>query len=155
MGAGSFAAGLGLAGLDPLPPQNQPRNVSPPAALYFDGASKGFPLDSNGHYLSIHPVDQAVALALLVKLGSLASAPEMGAAFASITKILPSTVATATGYANTALQTFVTNQQIKILDIAVTTGSPKGSFSVTVTYINLILHPVSPIPTAVQVPFST
>lgn len=148
MGAGSFAAGLGLAGLDPLPPANPPRNVSPPAALYFDGASRGFPLDAQGHYLGIHPVDQAVAVALIVSLGSLSSAPEVGAAFTSIKRVGPSTVATATDYANRALATLVQAKKIQILGIVVTTPT-RGSIVVTVSYVNLITHPVGVVAPAV------
>ena len=42
MALGDYLAGLGLAGYDPQIPPGAPRNVQPPAALRFDGASRDF-----------------------------------------------------------------------------------------------------------------
>ena len=68
-GAGSSPAGAEPCGEYVLPAPVAARDVTAPASLYFDGATKTFPLDANGRYRSLHPVDQAVALALLEQLG--------------------------------------------------------------------------------------
>jgi len=138
MGAGNFPAGFGPAGLDPLPDPVPPRSVTPPAALRYDGATKDFPLDANGHYLGIHPVDQAVALALLIGLGTISSARNTGAAFRQIKRITPSTVAQATDMANAALKDLVRAKKIEILDISVETRVPPGATLVAVSYTNLV-----------------
>jgi hypothetical protein len=138
MGAGNYPAGAGHCGLDPLPPPVPPRDVSPPAALRFDGASKDFLLDANGHYYAIHPVDQQVALVLLVGLGTIASAPTVGAAFRRIQRITSSTQSQATDMANAALRKLVTAQKVAIVAIDVEISLPQGATLIAVTYQNLV-----------------
>lgn len=144
MGAGNFPAGAGPAGLDPLPPPSPPRDVSPPAALYFDGRTQGFPLDAQGRYVGIHPVDQAVALALIVRLGTLGAVPEQGAAFRDIRKITPSTGTQATDMARIALAAIVQRGDITILDIQVETRRTMGAVLIAVSYKNLRTIPTKP-----------
>lgn len=138
MGAGDFPAGFGPCGMDPLPPPVPPRAVTPPAALRFDGATKDFLLDAEGHYLAIHPVDQAVALALLVGLGTAPSAPAVGAAFRQIKRITPSTKVQATNMATAALAALVRAGKVGVLSIAVEVRLPQGATLIAVTYQNLL-----------------
>lgn len=138
MGAGNFPAGFGPCGMDPLPPPVPPRSVTPPAALRFDGASKDFLLDAEGHYLAIHPVDQAVAIALLVGLGTVTSAPGVGAAFRQIKRITPSTKTQAEDMARSALAKLTRAKKIQILDIEVEVQLPQGAVRVAVSYANLV-----------------
>lgn len=145
MGAGTFPAGQGGAGLDPLPTFPQPLTPRATAALYFDGATADFPLDANGYYLGIDPIDQEVALALLIRLGTLSSVPELGAAFRTIRKITPQTVAIATDMANTALADLVSAKQIEIVNIDVQTRPrPTGAVLIAVAYKNLTTKPATP-----------
>ena len=138
MGAGSFPAGFGPTGLDPLPPPPRARDVTPPAALWFDGATQDFLLDrSTGLYVPLHPVDQRVALALLVNLGSLSGAPAVGAAFRSITRITPSTKTEVVSDATNALLPLVQQRLIRVDDIAVEVYVI-GGFACAVSYTNLV-----------------
>ncbi len=143
MGAGMFPAGSGPSGLDPLAPPSPPRSVTPPAALYFDGQTQGFPLDAQGHYVGIHPVDQAVALALIVRLGTLGSVPGLGAGFRNIRKITTSTGTQATDMARIALASIVQAGDIMILDIQVETRRT-GAVLIAVSYKNLRKIPTKP-----------
>lgn len=144
MGAGNFPAGMGPQGLDPLPPPSPPRDVTIPAALYFDGRTQGFPLDAAGHYVGIHPVDQATALALIVRLGTLASAPTTGAGFRNIHKITKAAANTATSMAHAALASLVQAQDIQILSIQVETKRTQGAILIAVSYRNLRTLPPKP-----------
>jgi len=141
MGAGAFPAGVGPAGADPLPVPfgaTPPRNRTPPAALLFDGASQDFLLDpATGLYREINPVDQQVALALLVNLGSITSAPEVGAPFRSILRITPSTKTEATRMAQDALADLVQQQLIQVVTVEVDVYF-EGGFAVAVQYRNLV-----------------
>lgn len=137
-GAGGFPAGFGPAGVDPLPPPTPPRRVVPPPALWFDGATKDFLLDtSTGLYVPLHPVDQEVALALLINLGSISSATSVGASFRSIKRITPSTKTQATRAAQDALVQLVQQRLIQIDQIEIDVYTI-GGFAVAVSYENLV-----------------
>lgn len=144
MGAGTAPAGQGGAGLNLLPALSPPRNVTPPISLRFDGATADFQLDDQGRYKSIHPVDQAVALALLVRLGTLGSVPSMGAGFRNIRKIGPTTPNQVENMARVALARLVQAQSIKILSIQVETKRKPGSIAIAVSYTNLRTNPAKP-----------
>lgn len=62
--AGSEDAGAGFAGIGSTPTIPAPRNVRPPQALYLDLSVMDFPLDENGRYVEVHPVDH-LALMLI------------------------------------------------------------------------------------------
>ncbi len=78
MGAGQQGAGLGPAGLDPLPDVTDPPLGVPPVALLFDGETKDFPLDSQGRYRSVGIGAQKAQLALLRQFGKLPIAITQG-----------------------------------------------------------------------------
>jgi hypothetical protein len=76
-GVGSFAAGSGPAGFDPI----LKRPAAPPVALgaiRYEGRTRGWVQDESGQYVKLHPVEQAVALAMCTRKGSLKSAPRVG-----------------------------------------------------------------------------
>src|SRR5580698_2091135 len=83
MGAGDTPAGAAPAGIDPPAALSPPRNVLPPQALLFDGATHDVPLDAQGHYMGVDPVDHRVALALFTTLGRIPSATEIGSTLTS------------------------------------------------------------------------
>jgi hypothetical protein len=138
MGLGDFPAGEGLGGLDPIPLVLGPNGLTAPVALRYDGATKDFLLDANGHYLGIHPVDQQVALALICGLGTMPAAPKVGAAFRQIKRITPSTPKQAEDMARTALSSLVSGGLIKIVAIEVETTALQGAVLIAVTYVNML-----------------
>ena len=138
MGAGEFDGGLGLAGEDPLPELTAARNVTPPAALWFDGATADFLLDpANGLYLSLHPVDQQVALALCIRQNTLGSAPEVGNLLRTIRKLGATTAAAADTMVRNALSSLILNHDIDLRKVEVQTRTPQGQLLVAVSYHNL------------------
>lgn len=78
MSAGEYGAGLGPAGLDPLPDARNPPSGRPPVALLFDGRTRDFPLDSEGRYKSVGVGAQKAELALLLVFGKTPVASTQG-----------------------------------------------------------------------------
>ena len=78
MPAGDYPAGAGPAGFDPVSDPLARRVFRGPAAMAYDGASRDWPLTPQNNYRSVHPVDQMMALSVLVRKGSIASAPIVG-----------------------------------------------------------------------------
>jgi len=76
-GAGSFPAGMGPAGADPVQssPPRAPINLG---AMRYEGSTRGWVQDSTGQYVKLHPVEQAVALSMCTRKGSLKSNPRVG-----------------------------------------------------------------------------
>ena len=93
-GLGTYLAGMGPMGYSPSVPPNAPRDVRPPAALYFDGQTRDFPLDENGFYREVHPVDQKVELQLSLPRGAIASTPGIGNHLRTIQRVRPSVAET-------------------------------------------------------------
>lgn len=77
MPAGALPAGTWPAGA-PLAVGEALSTATGPVAAMFDGATRDVPLDDDGHYLGVHPIDQAVALRCLIARSKLAAHPELG-----------------------------------------------------------------------------
>ncbi len=137
MGLGSYGAGMGPAGEDPLAAASAPRSVTPPAALWFDGATRDFLLDSQGRYLGIHPVDQRAALALLIAYGTISSAPTTGNKVRRIQKIIRSTPDQVRDYVSQCLDSLIRAGDIVVRDVQVETNRLVGSITLAVSYTNL------------------
>ncbi len=88
MGAGSFGAGIGPAGFDPLI-TSPPETVSLPAGVEYSPDIRGFPFAADGGVSPSHPVDQFVALVCTIARGSLAVTPEDGINFERIRRSSP------------------------------------------------------------------
>jgi len=87
MGAGSFPAGIGPAGLDPVI-SSRPRDpIETPSALAFDGVAKDYQLDGLGRYVGVHWVDAAAFTQLRISEGSVRSAPGVGETISQIAYI--------------------------------------------------------------------
>lgn len=84
MGAGDYPAGDSPAGFDPVESSPARGLDRAPAAVEFDGATRDFVLKADGNFAALHPVDQGVALAILVQKGSIKSAPAIGNELGSI-----------------------------------------------------------------------
>ncbi len=76
-GAGAFGAGLGPAGHDPIVTAEAVARAAPPA-LRYEGTTQDWALDSLGRFRKVHPVDQGMALGMMVRQGSLKSSPDTG-----------------------------------------------------------------------------
>lgn len=139
LGIGWFPAGFGPAGYDPVVPPNAPRDVRPPAALLFDGETRDFPLDANGFYREVHPVDQRVALALCISRGAIASVPGIGNKLRTIQRVRRDVAETlARNYINEALAEMLSSKSIRIEKITIDTAVA-GRLLFAVTYLNLEL----------------
>jgi hypothetical protein len=139
LGAGWYAAGYGPAGYDPVIPPDAPRVVRAPDALRLDGPTKDYLLDDNGFYQSVHPVDQRVALALLVSRGAIAAAPELGNQLRTIRRVSKNVaIALAKSFVRDALNDLVTDKSIEINDVQIDADVP-GRLFVQVMYTNVEL----------------
>jgi len=137
-GAGWYpAAWIDLAGLDETMSPSDPRRVTKPVAAYYDGASRRFSFDDDGRIVGIHPVDQGVALALLVAYGRMTSAPTAGNKVRRIRFAggprLETEVQT---YCREAVQRWVDAGDIRELSIVVKIPIP-GSLIVEYSYVRL------------------
>jgi hypothetical protein len=140
MGAGQFPAGVdGGAGEDPATDPPAARTVTLPAALQFDGRTGDYLTDASGRYKSSHPVDQRVALKMLVKRGKIPSASTLGSSFAEINRLSAEKRATrAQQIVRTNLADDVSAGDIEIVDIRVDTSNQYATL-VALDYINLRL----------------
>jgi hypothetical protein len=115
MPAGSSPAGTGVAGHDPVPPD--PLRSSPRAgALYFELFERVFPFADEGDAILTHPVDQAVALAVGIHLGSVAAAPNLGVDFQRLKRTSAAAMQSAvTDVVRTALRALIDAGDIAFL----------------------------------------
>lgn len=82
-----FPAGDGPGGYSPILSPSAYEKPRTPTATKFDGRTKDYPLDAAGHWEAIHPVDQGVALAHMVRQGTIKSAPTVGHTLREITHL--------------------------------------------------------------------
>ena len=148
-GAGQFAAGDELAGEDGVPALSAPRDVTPPAAILLNGATFTFPFLPSGLLTPLDPTDQQVALALLIRKGTLASVPAMGATFRDIKKIDRYTPAKVNDAVNAALASLIASKAITLRSVTVETQRINGRIVLAVAYTNNRLTPTRP--TTVQI----
>jgi hypothetical protein len=143
MGAGDTQAGSAPAGIDPPPSPTPPRDVQPPQALLFDGATRDVPLDANGRYEEADPVDHRVAVALFSTLAAIPSAQEIGNTVAKAPIDDPAPLQRdVEARVRAALKDELDAQNIALLTIAATV-TVRWRIQVTVVYQNLRL-PGSP-----------
>lgn len=77
MPTGTFPAGLGPAGADPVQTGvTLPRRL--PQAMRFEGETRDWSLASDGAYQAVTPVEQGFVLALCVRQGDIKSSPDTG-----------------------------------------------------------------------------
>jgi len=123
---------LGRAGEDPSAGLSVRRSVSLPRAALFDGATRTFLRDEAGLLQDVHPIDQAVALALLTELKKLAAAPTAGSGVRAIPFAGgPTLFDDVTTYCRKAVERFTAGGDIREVGINVTV--PFGG-RVNVTY---------------------
>jgi hypothetical protein len=76
-GAGTFPAGSGPAGFDPIL-RSAPRKPVAQGAIRYEGKTRGWVRADDGQYVKLHPIEQAVALSMCTRKGTLRSAPKVG-----------------------------------------------------------------------------
>ena len=102
----------------------------------FDPAVKGFPFDSDGNAKLAHPVDQAVALAVGVPLGTIAWAPSTGIDLQAIRRAPPNALATTITYeVRRALATLIAAEDITFISAPLRRDANERPFF-DVNYVN-------------------
>ncbi len=136
MPLGFYPLGFGPLGAVPPSTPAVPVRATYPRSLWFDGATRDYTIGADGRYLDLHPVDQRVALALLVALGSITLAPALGSTITSVAPGAPTTLAAATAAVRRALRDLLAEPAIVLRSVVVET-SAHGRLEAAVTYVNL------------------
>ena len=144
MGLGEYELGSAPWGFDPPETAPPPRTVLPPQALYFDGKTADFPLDEEGHYVEVHPVDHRVEIALFTTFTKVPVAPDVGSTVASI-PIQDDAAMTADADARvrTALRDLIAAGDIELVSVKAW-AHPRWRAHVEVVYKNLQLPDQDP-----------
>lgn len=103
-------------------------------ARYIDPLTQDFVLSSEGHYLGINGVDQAVQLSLLTTFNS-SSVPTLGNQFGSILMITSAIRYQIESQINTAMALLLNDNSITLSPISITLPNP-GQVLVSFTYVN-------------------
>lgn len=140
MPLGSYPLGVGPLGFDPTAPASPSGLRQPLAPLLHPGTHDAVTLD-NKLLLGVHPVDQAVALALGVERGTIASAPSQGHSLRELEHLQNDLEAQVRQRIDQALSVLISRGDIA-LDSVVTTRI-EGGFVVDVSYRNLRLLPAA------------
>lgn len=140
MPLGSFPLGAGPLGHAPVAALSPGGARAPQALLLHPGTHDAVPV-GEGLLLGVHPVDQAVAFALGVQRGSLASALEHGHALADLEHTARDLEAQVRQRVEQALARLLQRGDLRLLEVVTTRLD--GGFSVDVTYQNLRILPAS------------
>jgi hypothetical protein len=145
MPAGSYGAGFGGAGFDPIVVSDSTLGA-PTRALRYDLATRRFVEDGTGGFVDVHPIDQKVAFLLGTEQGSLPSVPTLGQRYRARVngidpRLIPAVVLDET---RLVLAPLLAAQDIELLDVQTDAASFRGRVVIAVTYRNLRdpLHPV-------------
>ena len=136
-GAGSTDAGDVAAGFDPAGAVGSARAGTLPRALYLDAATMDFPVDENGRYQEVHPIDHQVEMRLLPAAGSVAAAQSVGSTLRDIA-IGPRAQMTADAWriAKNRLSDLLANGDVRILSVTAY-ASNAWRVHVEISYQNL------------------
>ena len=138
MGAGSYAAGTGFAGADPVAPFSAVVTSSTPQAVMFDIGSRTLVQNADGTMKAVHPVDQEVMLCLGVEAGKVSSVPDLGHRIKRIARAGgPSVVANVQDAVKLALANVLKRKDIQINRIDVDVTTVRGRIVAAVEYLNL------------------
>lgn len=126
---------LGEDDLDMTPDTLVTRSV----AIHFDGLTRDFPLEADGHYTSIHPVDSAMQMRLMVAAKGIKSSPTTGNGLKGNEHLDPRKVDSfARDQVRIATLDLVERGDVTIDMISVATT--RGALMVEVNYFNERLH---------------
>lgn len=128
-----------MAGEDVVPSLSPARAVTPPAAMWLDGATFTFLFDSAGLLVPLDPTDHRVAMSLLVPLGAIAGVPDLGSTLRRIRKIDGRTQRAVEDAVARALATLLkAPAAIRIERVEVQTRrAPTSGYAAAVSYTNL------------------
>lgn len=137
MGAGSYPAGFGMAGVDPafMPPSPVTPTI---AAIQFDPATRQHVQNADGTMAEAHPVDALVVNLLFYEQGSVKSAPTLGQRIrARCNRVDPAKVpAIVTEEVRAVLLPLIQAGDIDLISVDTDTSTP-GRLLDAVTYRNL------------------
>lgn len=138
MGAGQYPVGYGPAGFDPTS-ITAPTATLGGRAMYFDLITRDVPVDADGNYLEMHPIDSQVMVALGIQLGSVLSAPLVGSTIANlpIDDSVPMT-AEANRRVQAALSDLIANGDVALVLVNAYAG-PSWRAHIEIIYQNLRL----------------
>lgn len=145
MGAGSFPAGVGLAGADP-------QSISAAAvpmvnAAQYDPRLRIIVQNADGTTAEMHPIDQQVAYSLTIKLGTIASDPTRGFDWDKLKRTAPSARQhAASDLVKRALATPIAAGDITVVSVQLV--QDQSRLFVVTNYVN------NRLPNAQQVPFT-
>lgn len=137
-----------MASFFPLPPPGFEPVAKPSKApiesrvearrLTTNGTALDFEIDSRGRYVGGHAVDQGMALSLLVRQGSIASAPNVGHTLHEVEIGVQSTASDVRDrvLSSYPLSRYVADQLVEILDIE--HEELDSGLKVAVSYKNLV-----------------
>lgn len=109
----------------------------PPIALAFDPMTRDIPMDTNGRYGELHPVDHRMALAIFVSLGKLRASPDMGGTVDQVA--IDDDVkmqADAERRVRAAAKDLISNGDIRLVSVQ-SYAQPRWRANVKVVYMNL------------------
>ena len=152
MPLGSYPLGLGPLGHDPVGDPSEAGARQALAPLIHPGSHDAVLL-STGALQGVHPVDQAVCLALGVERGTLGSVPGQGHALRQMTHLGKDLPVRVRQLVEQALAVLLNRGDILLQ--SVTTDRVPGGFTLQVTYKNLRLPPdpnAASTPTTLRVP---
>lgn len=141
-GAGGFPAGTEPAG-DDLGPDAVPLGpVRPIQAVLIDPSSGQYVLESDGQFLSIHPVDQIVIHKLATTVGTMPSVSTFGQTLLTSVPVLDSKAAARIrNVITTALDELIKAGDITIVSLEVELDDTVGGSLSQLTYTNNRLPP--------------
>jgi hypothetical protein len=114
-----------------------------PAAILFDLSTRTFPLNADGTFKAIHPVDQQVALALGIQQGAIGSYTKLGNKLRAIKRGGgPQLISQVQDAVRQAVAAIVARNDILVTEVAVFTPV-RGQITLSFTYVNLRLSPTA------------
>lgn len=138
MPLGDYPSGVGPLGHDPVADPSAAASPQPLAPLIHPG-SKDAVILTGGALQGVHPVDQAVSLALGIRRGTLGSLPGQGSGLLALEYRGRGFEAQARFAVESALATLINRRDVALVETRVdTTGE---TTALVITYRNLRLQP--------------
>lgn len=138
MPLGDYPSGVGPLGHDPVADPSAAASPQPLAPLIHPGSKDAVAL-AGGALQGVHPVDQAVSLALGIRRGTLGSLPGQGSGLLDLTHRGRGFEAQVRFVVEAALATLINRRDIALIETRVETAGETSAL--VVTYRNLRLRP--------------
>lgn len=137
-GAGWFPAGAGGAGFGTPDESSSPRTVTPPWALFLDPATRDFPVDEDGQYVSAHPIDHQAMMRLIPAKGTIASAQAQGGPWKGLEIADAATMTRRMReYVSAAWRDLIANGDVRIVDVRMRPSNSIGRARLDLVWMNL------------------